>query len=38
MLAEKMILDWDYLPLPAMMDESAPAKASQAKQKNRKRQ
>jgi arylsulfatase A-like enzyme len=36
-LAEKMILDWDYLPLPAMMDESAPAKASQGKQKNRKR-
>jgi N-sulfoglucosamine sulfohydrolase len=25
-LAEKMILDWDYLPLPAMMDEMTPAK------------
>jgi N-sulfoglucosamine sulfohydrolase len=26
-LAEKMVLDWDYLPLPAMMDESPPAKS-----------
>lgn len=26
-LAEKMVLDWDYLPLPALMDEAAPAKS-----------
>lgn len=25
-LAEKMILDWDYLPLPALLDDTAPAK------------
>jgi hypothetical protein len=25
-LAEKMILDWDYLPLPAMMDQTTPTK------------
>jgi arylsulfatase A-like enzyme len=25
-LAEKMILDWDYLPLPAMMDQQTPGK------------
>jgi hypothetical protein len=24
-LAEKMILDWDYLPLPALMHDAAPA-------------
>jgi hypothetical protein len=34
-LAEKMILDWDYLPLPAMMDESAPAKADKGRPKGR---
>lgn len=26
-LAEKMILDWDYLPLPALLDGAPPAKA-----------
>jgi arylsulfatase A-like enzyme len=35
-LAEKMILDWDYLPLPAMMDESGAAKGAKGKPKGRK--
>ncbi len=26
-LAEKMILDWDYLPLPALINDASPAKA-----------
>ena len=30
-LAEKMILDWDYLPIPAMLDTAPPAKKSKAK-------
>ena len=35
-LAEKMILDWDYLPLPAMMGQSAPAKAAKGRKQGRK--
>jgi N-sulfoglucosamine sulfohydrolase len=35
-LAEKMILDWDYLPLPALMDESGATRGAKGKPKGRK--
>jgi arylsulfatase A-like enzyme len=34
-LAEKMVLDWDYLPLPAMLEPAETAKPAQAKSKKR---
>ncbi len=34
-LAEKMILDWDYLPLPAMLGEAPAAKGAKGKSKGR---